>query len=61
MFKFALAIGISAEWLTGPAAFSLPALGSAMLRALLLTLAAWAALEAVRALWRAVLTLEHRS
>ena len=59
MFKLALALGISAEWLYGPAAASLPALGSATLRALMLTLAAWAVLEAWRALWRAVLTLEH--
>lgn len=58
MFKFALASGIGAEWLYGPAAESLSALGSASLRALMLALAAWAALELLRVIWRAVLTLD---
>lgn len=59
MFKFALIAGIAAEWLHGPVADSAAELGLASLRALMLTLAAWAALELVRVLWRAVLTLEH--
>jgi hypothetical protein len=60
MFRFALLAGTGAEWLFGPAAHSLAQLGSAGLRALLLTLAAWAALEVAHVLWRAVLTLDHR-
>jgi len=60
MFKFALIAGIGAEWLFGPAAYSLGDLGSAGLRTLMLTLGAWAALELLRVFWRAVLTLEHR-
>jgi hypothetical protein len=60
MLKFALIAGICAEWLYGPAADSLAEIGAAGLRALMLTLAAWAGLELVRVLWRAVLTLEHR-
>lgn len=61
MLKFALAAGICAEWLYGPAAHSLSALGSAGLRAMMLSLAAWLVLELLRVLWRAVLTLDPRS
>ncbi len=60
MFKYALVAGICVEWLYGPAVHSLPALGSAAFRALLVTMAAWIALEALRVLWRAVLTLDPR-
>jgi hypothetical protein len=60
MFKLAFAAGICAEWLSGPTAHSWPGLGAAGFRALMLTLAVWIALEALRVLWRAVLTLEHR-
>jgi hypothetical protein len=61
MFKFALAAGVCAEWLYGPAADSFVGLGSAGFRALMLSLGAWIALELVRVLWRAVLTLDPRS
>ena len=61
MFKFAFIAGICAEWLYGPAAHSLNALGSAALRALMISLVAWVALELLRVLWRAVLTLDPRS
>lgn len=60
MFKFALVSGIGAEWLHGPTAESLSALGAAGFRALMLTLAAWVALEMARVLWRAVLTLDDK-
>jgi hypothetical protein len=58
MLKFAFAIGISLEWLTGPAVQSAPALGHAALRAWMLALAAWIALEFVRMVVRAVQTLD---
>jgi len=58
MLKFALALGIAAEWLLGPAAHTLPAIGGAMLRALLFTLIAWMILETSRLLVRAVQTLD---
>jgi hypothetical protein len=58
MLKFALALGISAEWLTGPAAYTLPAIGQASLRALLFTLLAWMMLEGCRVLLHAVMTLD---
>jgi hypothetical protein len=58
MLKFALALGISAEWLTGPAAHTLPAIGQACFRALLFTLLAWMILEGCRVLVHAVMTLD---
>ncbi len=60
MFKFALFAGICAEWLFGPSAGSLGALGSAGLRVLMVSLAVWLALEMLRVFWRAVLTLDRR-
>jgi hypothetical protein len=58
MMKFALALGIVAEWLLGPTVHSLPALGTAALRALMFTLLAWMILETSRMLMRAVQTLD---
>jgi hypothetical protein len=58
MLKFALALGIAAEWLLGPAVHSLPAIGGASLRALMFTLIAWMLLETSRLLVRAVQTLD---
>jgi hypothetical protein len=58
MLKFALALGIAAEWLLGPAAYSLPAVGGASLRALMFTLLVWMILETCRLLVRAVQTLD---
>jgi hypothetical protein len=58
MLKFALALGIVAEWLFGPTVHSLPALGAASLRALMFTLLAWMILETSRMLVRAVQTLD---
>ena len=66
MLKFALALGIAAEWLLGPAVHTLPAIGGATLReqqgaqrgALLFALIAWMILETGRLLVRAVETLD---
>lgn len=58
MLKFALALGIVAEWLLGPTVHSLPALGASSLRALMFTLLAWMILETSRMLVRAVQTLD---
>jgi len=58
MFKFALALGIVAEWITGPVVASAPGFGLAVTRGLMATLVAWMALEALRALVRAVQTLD---
>ena len=58
MLKFALALGIVAEWLLGPAVHSVHSLGAASLRALMFTLLAWMILETVRLLVRAVMTLD---
>jgi len=61
MFKFAFALGIVAEWVTGPVVASAPALATAAIRALMATLLAWMALEAVRAVLRAVQTLDDQA
>ena len=61
MFKFAFALGIVAEWMTGPVIASGPAFGMAASRALMATLVAWMVLEALRALVRAVDTLDDRA
>ena len=61
MFKFALALGIVAEWLIGPVVASAPAFGMATARTLMATLAAWMLLEACRAVVRAVETLDDRA
>jgi hypothetical protein len=61
MFKFAFALGIVAEWVTGPVIASAPAFGMAASRTLIATLLAWMALEAVRTVVRAVQTLDDRA
>jgi hypothetical protein len=58
MLKFAFAVGIIVEWLTGPVVASPAAFGVAAARTLMATLAAWMVLEAVRAIVRAVQTLD---
>ena len=60
MFKFAFALGIIVEWVTGPMVASPAAFGLAAARALMATLVAWMALEAMRAVVRAVQTLDDR-
>jgi hypothetical protein len=61
MFKFALALGIIAEWITGPVVASAPSFGLAVARTFMATLVAWMALEAARAVVRAVQTLDDRA
>lgn len=61
MFKFAFALGIAIEWVTGPAVTSALGLSMAAARALMATLAAWMVLEAMRALVRAVQTLDDQA
>jgi hypothetical protein len=61
MFKFALALGICAEWLTGPGVSSAASFGFAATRTLMATLAAWMVLETLRAIVRAVQTLDDRA
>jgi hypothetical protein len=61
MFKFAFALGIVAEWVTGPVIASAPAFGIAASRTFIATLLAWMALEAVRTVVRAVQTLDDHA
>jgi hypothetical protein len=61
MFKFAFALGVVTEWVTGPVVASAPAFGMAASRAFIATLIAWMALESVRTLVRAVQTLDDRA
>jgi len=61
MFKFAFALGVVAEWVTGPVVSSGQAFGMAASRAFVATLIAWMALEGVRTLVRAVQTLDDRA
>ena len=60
MFKFGICAGICFEWVYGPPVASLNALGSASIRALLAGLLAWMALEALQAIWSAVMLLDDR-
>jgi len=60
MFKFGMCAGVSFEWVFGPTVNSLASLGSASIRALLASLLAWMALEALQAVWRTVMTLDNR-
>ncbi|HTT11677.1 MAG TPA: hypothetical protein VMG60_12355 [Burkholderiaceae bacterium] len=61
MLKFAFAVGVVAEWITGPEVTSGPAFAMAVTRALMATLAAWMALEVLRAVVRAVQTLDDKA
>jgi hypothetical protein len=61
MFKFAFALGIVVEWMTGPVVSSGPAFGMAATRALMATLLAWMVLEGLRAVVRAVQTLDDQA
>ena len=61
MFKFAFALGIAVEWITGPVVVSAPAFGIAATRTLMATLLAWMVLEGVRTVVRAVQTLDDRA
>lgn len=61
VFKFAIAAGISVEWLLGPTVESWLGFGFASLRALMATVAAWMIFEAGRALVGAVMALEDKA
>lgn len=61
MLKFAFAIGICFEWLTGPAVTSAAAFGLAATRTWMATLLAWMILEALAAVVRVVATLDDRA
>lgn len=60
MFKFALAAGIVFEWIFGASIFSIQSLGFAALRTVCATLLAWMALEGVRVLFLAAMSLDDR-
>jgi len=60
MLKFALALGIVFEWLTGPAVNSLPSFAYEALHALCATLFAWMVLECGRVLFLGAMSLEDR-
>ena len=61
MLKFAFALGICFEWLTGPVVDSAVGLAFAVMRALMATLLAWMILETLRAVLRVVQTLDDRA
>jgi len=60
MFKFALALGIAYEWLTGPTVGSLATLEVEALRTVCATMLAWIVLETFQALYRAAMSLDPR-
>jgi uncharacterized membrane protein (DUF441 family) len=60
MLKFALAFGITVEWLVGPAVYTASALVHVVLQTLCATLLAWAALEGMRVLLAGALSLDDR-
>jgi hypothetical protein len=58
MLKFALALGISFEWLFGAGVFSVQSLAYAALRTLCATLLAWMILESLRTLFLGAMSLD---
>lgn len=60
MLKIALAAGISYEWLFGASVFSVQSFGFAAMRTLCATLLIWMALEGVRVLFLAAMSLDNR-
>jgi hypothetical protein len=60
MLKFAIAAGITYEWVEGAAVTALPALGVACLHAVCAIMLAWIVLEAGHTLYRAAMSLESR-
>jgi len=58
MFKFAIALGITFEWLFGPSIVNLASLGYAGLRTLCAVLLAWMILETARTLFLAAMSLD---
>ncbi|HEX7155617.1 MAG TPA: hypothetical protein VF229_00285 [Burkholderiaceae bacterium] len=60
MLKFALAAAIAFEWLSGPPVGSPLELAFAGLRLFMATLLCWMVLEALRALLKAIDSLDNR-
>lgn len=60
MLKFGICAGICFEWVSGPPVSSLHSLASASVRALMAAMLAWIALEALQAIWRAVMMLDDQ-
>jgi hypothetical protein len=60
MLKFALAVGIAFEWTFGAGVFSVQSLAYASLRTVCATLLAWMALECVRVLYMAAMSLDSQ-
>jgi hypothetical protein len=60
MLKFALAVGIAFEWIFGGGVFSVQSLAYASLRTVCATLLAWMALECVRVLYMAAMSLDDK-
>jgi hypothetical protein len=60
MFKIALALGIAFEWLYGASVNTVHSFGYAALRALCATLLCWMALEGIRVLVAAAMSLDPR-
>jgi hypothetical protein len=58
MLKFALALGITFEWLFGASVFSVQSFAYAALRTLCATLLAWMVLESMRALFLGAMSLD---
>jgi hypothetical protein len=58
MLKFALALGISYEWLFGPGVWSAQSLAYATMRTVCAMLLAWMILESVRALFLGAMSLD---
>jgi hypothetical protein len=61
MLKYAFALAIVAEWVTGPTIASVASLATVSIRAVMATLLAWMVLEGLRAVLRAVQTLDDRA
>jgi uncharacterized membrane protein (DUF441 family) len=61
MFKFALALGISYEWLAGPGVTTLRSMEFAAVRTLCATLVAWMILETIRVLIAGAMSFPDRS
>jgi len=60
MLKIAIALGIAFEWIFGPGILNLRSLEFSVLRTLCAVLAAWMALEGVRVLIAAAMSLDPR-
>jgi hypothetical protein len=60
MLKFALAVGIAFEWIFGAGVFTAQSLAYAALRTVCATLLAWMALECIRVLYMAAMSLDDR-